>query len=140
MDRGDRHDQAEDLLKGEIVTDLVRLLSGEQQRSPSGEHAGLVGGMGRACVGLVEELDEVVLIVEGLAESPQPRLESLTGCLSVDGLGGLTDDVDLIDIQRFKQLAATWEVAVERRHPDPGWSPTSRVLRPSHGQRFSTCR
>jgi hypothetical protein len=30
MDHGDRHDQAEDLLKGEIVTDLVRLLSGEQ--------------------------------------------------------------------------------------------------------------
>lgn len=121
MDRDDRHDQAEDLLKGEIVTDLVRLLSGEQQRSRGGEHPSLVCGMGRACgVGLVEELDEVVLVVEGLAESPQPRLESLTGRLSVDGLGGLTDDVDLIEIQRFKQLAATGEVAVERRHPDTG--------------------
>ncbi len=121
MDRGDRHDQAEDLLKGEIVTDLVRLLSGEQQGSPSGEHASLVGGMGRACgVGLVEELDEVVLVVEGLAESPQPRLESLTGRLPLDGLGGRTDEVDLIEIQRFEQLAATWEVAVERGHPDTG--------------------
>ena len=121
MDRGDRHDQAEDLLKREIVTDLVRLLSGKQQGSPSREHASLVCGIGRACgVDLVEELDEVVLVVEGIAESPQPRLESLTGRLPVDGLGGLTDDVDLIEIQRFEQLAATWEVAVERRHPDTG--------------------
>src|ERR1700744_5607283 len=77
--------------------------------------------MGRARgVGLAEELDEGGLVVGGLANPPQPRLESLTGCLPVDGRGGLTDDVDLIEIQRFEQLAATWEVAVERRHPDTG--------------------
>ena len=42
LDRGDGDNHVEDLLEGEIVTDLLGALCGGEERSAGGEHSGTV--------------------------------------------------------------------------------------------------
>ena len=58
-DFGDRGEHGEDLLQREVVSDLVGLLSGIQQRPPSGEDSGaIVSQDGVAGVGVLQQLGD----------------------------------------------------------------------------------
>jgi hypothetical protein len=96
-DLGDGNGQVKDLLERQIVADLVRGLRGDQKRLAGRDHARPVAvkdGVVAADV-LEQRRGDVTLAGEVVEEPAQPRLEARPGRLTLDGLRGRGQGVDL---------------------------------------------
>src|SRR5215469_17649894 len=120
VNRGDGDDHVEDLFEREIVADLVSALRGGEERPAGSDYPGAVAGEERvAVVRVLEQLGGDVALAGREGEEPvQPSCEDRSGCLAVDGLGGLADGVDLVGVEGLEELLASGEVAVQSRHAD----------------------
>ena len=121
VDRGDGGDHVKDLLKREIVADFMGTLRGDEERPAGGKHpVAAVAEHGAAAVRLNEQLSDRVLAGEEGEEPVQPGHEHRSWRLTLDGLGGQADGVDLIGVEGLEKLAAARKVAIQSRHADPG--------------------
>src|SRR4051812_39492355 len=121
-DRAGRDDQVEHLLEREVVANFSALLRRVEERLAGGEDARAAAVEDRVGpIGLLEQFGgNLMLVRDELCEAPHPRHQHLPRRVAGESLGGRADRVDLLDVERFQQLAAAGEVAVQRRHPDAG--------------------
>src|SRR5580700_1802312 len=122
VDGGDRDDHVEDLLQGEVGTDLVRVLGSGEERFADGEHALAIGAEERAVVGrLLEQLGADVTLAGVEREEPvEPGHEQGSRGVRRKVLRRLANRFDLVDVEGLEELALAREVAVEGRHADAG--------------------
>jgi hypothetical protein len=107
-----------------FVPDFLSTLCGVEERSTGVEHSGAVlAEHGVAGVHVREQLGCDLALADREGEEPvQPGREHRSGRLALNGLGGLADGADLVGIEGLEKLTAAGEVAVQRRHADPGSS------------------
>lgn len=104
-DLGDRDNHVEDLVKGEIASNLTRILRRHEERVAGIQHAWSAGPKHRIVrIRVREQLSgDMALACEVHKESAKPRHERLPGGLPSDRLSGPANGIDLVQVERFKQ-------------------------------------